>query len=473
MRRAVRAGATPGDVVVALDPPLRLAAGSYALAATPAIGGSLAWSTCPGGSGALLPDGRPALDRARRRHRLRLRGRDAGAGPATARDDDRRGARPAARPPTRSRFRFGASEPATSTCAVDRAAPRLHVPVVLAGLADGPHAVVVASTDRAGNAETAPPRVAFVVDRTPPSRRRATAGRAGVHAAAYTIATDDPTAALTCALDAGAAAPCTGTGGLDPAARARTSCTSGAQDAAGNARTADAAFTADWTPPTLTLPAPPVVAASDARGATVPFGASATDALDPAPVVTCDPRAGSRFAIGATRVTCRAADANGNAATGAFTVTVTGPPLPELRLAYDPASGRIRATEAGGGTVAVHGAEVVARRAGHVLRARVETRRGLVALRRLCYDRTPCSRPADNRYAVVALRRHGRLQRLVAIAVAGPRTIVARYVAARDVTIVTTFDRALGGRGVSAGVRHGLALPVLQSAGGAVAVAVP
>jgi hypothetical protein len=346
-------------------------------------------------------------------------------------------------------------------------------PLLLTGLAEGPHAVVVASTDRAGNVETAPPGVAFVVDRTAPAVGvRVTAGRAGVHAAAYAITTDDAAAALSCALDAATLAPCPAAGSVDPGVEGRHVLHVVAQDAAGNTRGAEAAFTADWTAPTLALPAPPTVAAADARGASVTFVATATDALDPAPAVACEPPSGSRFALGATTVACRATDANGNAAAGAFAVTVTGPPLPEVRVAYDPASGRLRLVEPGGGTIAVHGADVVARRAGHVLRARLESGRGLVTLRRLCYDRAPCTRPADNRLAVVALRRHGRLQRLVALAVAGPRTIVARYVPARDVTFLTTFDRRLGGRGVSGSLRHGLAVPVLESAGGAVAVAV-
>jgi hypothetical protein len=475
VRRSVAAAASPGEVVVSLDTPLRLAAGAYVLVAAPPPGGWLAWSTCASGSGGLFRTDDPLW--------IPL-GADTGFAfavdaqppdlqPPLTTIDAAPAARTAADP---LEIRFHASEPATSSCALDGAAAApCTSPLVLAGLVEGPHAVVVASVDRAGNAEPAPPRVAFVVDRTAPALTvHVSAGRAGVHAASYALATDDAGAALVCALDAAAPAPCAASGSLDPGTEGAHVLHVRARDAAGNERTAEAAFTADWTAPTLALPAPPVAAASDARGATVRFAASATDALDPAPMVTCDPSSGSRFPIGATRVACRAVDANGNAATAAFAVTVRGPALPELRLAYDVASGRVRATETGGGTVAARGDELVAARAGHVLRARLERRGGgLVGLRRLCYDRAPCTRPADNRYAVAALVRGGRLRRLVVLAVAGPRTIVARYVPARDVTIVTTFDRSLGGRGVSARVCHGLALPVLESARGAVAVAVP
>ena len=53
------------------------------------------------------------------------------------------------------------------------------------------------------------------------------------------------------------------------------------------------------------------------------FTATATDAVTTSPAVDCTPASGSTFAVGDTVVTCAAADAAGNVATGTFTVTVT------------------------------------------------------------------------------------------------------------------------------------------------------
>jgi hypothetical protein len=66
------------------------------------------------------------------------------------------------------------------------------------------------------------------------------------------------------------------------------------------------------------------VRAGKARRVRVRFTVTAKDAASPAVVVpvTCTPRSGSLFKRGRTKVTCSAADANGNTATAAFAVTV-------------------------------------------------------------------------------------------------------------------------------------------------------
>jgi Tol biopolymer transport system component len=80
----------------------------------------------------------------------------------------------------------------------------------------------------------------------------------------------------------------------------------------------------DTAPPTLTLPANPVVDATSPAGATVNYTASASDNLDPSPTVACVPPSGSVFPIGPTTVNCTATDDAGNSAQGSFTVTVRG-----------------------------------------------------------------------------------------------------------------------------------------------------
>jgi HYR domain len=54
----------------------------------------------------------------------------------------------------------------------------------------------------------------------------------------------------------------------------------------------------------------------------VTYAVSATDDVDPAPVVNCTPESRSDFPIGDTTVVCTATDASGNAATASFTVHV-------------------------------------------------------------------------------------------------------------------------------------------------------
>jgi hypothetical protein len=65
-----------------------------------------------------------------------------------------------------------------------------------------------------------------------------------------------------------------------------------------------------------------VRAQKGAKSARVTFKVTATDGVDGAVPVSCQPRSGSRFEIGRTTVRCEATDSSGNAARAAFTVTV-------------------------------------------------------------------------------------------------------------------------------------------------------
>ena len=86
----------------------------------------------------------------------------------------------------------------------------------------------------------------------------------------------------------------------------------------------------DTTPPTLHgVPSNLTVQATGPGGATVTYTApTATDDVDPNPIVTCTPASGTVFALGTTTVTCTAKDASGNTSSATFTVTVkdTTPP---------------------------------------------------------------------------------------------------------------------------------------------------
>jgi hypothetical protein len=96
-----------------------------------------------------------------------------------------------------------------------------------------------------------------------------------------------------------------------------------AVDAAGNS--AIGSFVVeitDTTPPTLQLPADIRAIATSSAGAVVTYGSSATDIVDGSVTVSCTPASGSTFPIGTTTVQCSAMDAQGNAATGSFHITV-------------------------------------------------------------------------------------------------------------------------------------------------------
>jgi hypothetical protein len=134
---------------------------------------------------------------------------------------------------------------------------------------------------------------------------------------ALVSATDavDPAPALSCTPPSGSTFP-VGT----------TSVTCTATDAAGNSATASFDVTViDTTPPTLVVPASTVFELIQGPDGSVVDYASlveATDLVDPAPVLTCNPASGTTFAPGETTVNCTATDSSSNTATGSFTVQV-------------------------------------------------------------------------------------------------------------------------------------------------------
>jgi HYR domain len=82
--------------------------------------------------------------------------------------------------------------------------------------------------------------------------------------------------------------------------------------------------TVDTTPPVIAHHDDVVTDATGPGGATVAYTVTATDDIDPAPVVSCTPPSASQFAIGTTTVSCTATDAAGNSSTATFAVTVEG-----------------------------------------------------------------------------------------------------------------------------------------------------
>jgi hypothetical protein len=110
-----------------------------------------------------------------------------------------------------------------------------------------------------------------------------------------------------------------------------TTVTCSATDGAGNTGRATFIVTVtvvDTTPPALVVPGPITAEATGPGGASVSYSASASDAVDPAPTVSCSPPSGATFVLGPTTVSCTARDASNNTSTDTFTVSVvdTTPP---------------------------------------------------------------------------------------------------------------------------------------------------
>lgn len=92
----------------------------------------------------------------------------------------------------------------------------------------------------------------------------------------------------------------------------------------------------DAEPPTVTVPPDITVEAAGPNGTVATFVATATDALDPRPVVSCSPASGSTFPLGTTTVSCTATDAAGNSSSGSFTVTVLDTTAPAVACVNGP-----------------------------------------------------------------------------------------------------------------------------------------
>jgi hypothetical protein len=106
----------------------------------------------------------------------------------------------------------------------------------------------------------------------------------------------------------------------------------------------------DTTPPDLVTPPDATNEATGPDGATHEFVATATDDVDPNPVVVCVPPSGTTFPLGDTVITCTATDASGNVSVGTFTKTVvdTTPPIPQCIESVNPAGNTPKAPGKGG-----------------------------------------------------------------------------------------------------------------------------
>jgi len=152
--------------------------------------------------------------------------------------------------------------------------------------------------------------------------------------ATFTFTTNEPNpdATLACRLDDGAWATCASPYDLPapiadgPHVFEVRAVIGDPNDPTERSRAANRTWTIDSTPPSL--PGDTAVEATSPAGAVVEF--PITDNIDPLPQVSCDHQSGETFPIGATAVTCTAADAAGNQSQGQFTITVADTIAPAL-----------------------------------------------------------------------------------------------------------------------------------------------
>jgi hypothetical protein len=468
-------GATPTAATVQFPHPVRLDAGSYALVVDPPATGELGWAGCSSQWGAWFRnDGGVWGSLANTQFQFQVDGGAPDLTPPTTTITSAPAPFTNTSPVT---VAFQASEPSTFACTVDAAAPvDCSSPFTVDALSDGPHTVVVAATDMAGNVEVTPPRVQFVLDRAAPIVTLSpTAPHAGDHTLTVQITTDEP-ATLTCSLDNANPSACTTPYQTQLATEGPHTLAVWATDQAGNSTPTPitTSVTADWTAPILTLPAPIDLQAPSPSGAIVTYAATATDTLDPNPVVACDHASGGLFAVGTTTVHCIATDASANTAAGQFTITVSPPPVTaaELNVTFDPAADTLVYTEPDGGTVTATGGLETAQVDAHSTVATLWLRHHRASITSLAYDGAAARRTNRNGYAYrIGRERDGTISRITLRVYAGAVCETVRYTPSTDSSIVFIKDARSSDDAHSDGTIQrvaGFVIPQLRTAAGQV-----
>ena len=88
----------------------------------------------------------------------------------------------------------------------------------------------------------------------------------------------------------------------------------------------------DTTPPTVSVPNDMILEATGPDGRMANYNATATDIVDGILPTSCNPKSGSMFALGQTRVECTANDNAGNIGKAEFVITVRDTTPPETAL---------------------------------------------------------------------------------------------------------------------------------------------
>src|SRR4051812_22373351 len=214
---------------------------------------------------------------------------------------------------------------------------------IFAVTGDGMHTLAVENVDAANNISS-PTTYTWLLDTTAPSAPSLTASPADVSNAAgatFGLSEADSDAALACALDGAAPAPCAATYDTGPLADGVHNFVVTATDLAGNVSTVGDSWTIDTVAPvapvldTLALPASP----TSVDSISLPFsdseaGVTFTCAVDGASATGCtSPLSLSALTDGPHAIVVRAVDAAGNAsdaASHAWTVDTTAPAAPSF-----------------------------------------------------------------------------------------------------------------------------------------------
>jgi hypothetical protein len=240
-------------------------------------------------------------------------------------------------------FEFSSNEKHSKfKCRIDGgSASRCTSPHTLAPVSGGAHVFSVVATDRAGNRDRTPAERAFQYvatvgpspDTTPPETT-IDSGPDGLTAdndPSFGFSSE-PGAGFRCALDGGAATPCTAPASLTDVADGTHTFAVAACDAAGNCDPTPASrtWTVDTAPPAVTINAKPT-AFNASTSASFTFTASDGTVeckVDAASFTACSsPESYSGLAVGSHVFTVRATDAAGNVGqdTWAWTVDTTPP----------------------------------------------------------------------------------------------------------------------------------------------------
>jgi len=206
-------------------------------------------------------------------------------------------------------------------------------PRAYTGLGEGAHGFAVRVRDALGNVDPSPATRAWTVDVTPPETTvTGPTGAVPVASASIMFSASETNAAFACALDDGAAAPCTSPVGLTGLGQGAHSFSVTATDAAGNTdgTAASVAWTVDTVAPEIAITGGP--AAASTVGPRVVLGFTVSDgaivcSFDGGAFAACASPVATNLAAGTHQFAVRATDGVGNVATVTRGWTVAcGPP---------------------------------------------------------------------------------------------------------------------------------------------------
>ena len=230
-----------------------------------------------------------------------------------------------------AQFAFTVSGATSTTCKLDSgSAMACTTAASYSGLSDGNHTFTITATDAATNVATK--TYAWLIDTVAPSLSitSAPSGSVNTTSAHITFTAGADAVSVTCALDGGAAAACSGAVDYTGLADGSHTFTVRASDAAGNTASRQATWTVDTTAPSVMItsyPPDPTNSRTAPFQFTVTGATSTTCQLDSAAATTCTTAITyDSLADGAHTFTVKATDGAGNVTTQSHSWTVDATP---------------------------------------------------------------------------------------------------------------------------------------------------